>query len=336
MIVKTNPAGVLGTGHYAPDTIVTNADLEKIVDTSDEWIRTRTGISQRHFAPDGINTSDMCTIAAKQALDMAGISPEALDMIIVCTLTPDMTIPSTACIVQKNLGAVNAAVFDLYAACSGFAYGVITASQYIETGMHKYVLVIGAEILSRFLDMTDRNTCVLFGDGAGAAVIGPVPSGYGILGADMGADGNGGKYLNIPSSGVAILPTDEARAKHLTYITMDGKEVYKFAVKVMGQTAEKALERAGIARGDIDLLVPHQANIRIITSAAKRLNLPMDKVFVNIDKYANTSGASIPIALDEANRQGRMKDGDIVVMAGFGAGLTWAGLVMKWYAKEGA
>ena len=242
-----------------------------------------------------------------------------------------MTIPSTACIVQDNIGAKNAAVFDLYAACSGFAYGAITAAQYIETGMYRHVLVIGAEILSRFLDMTDRNTCVLFGDGAGAAVFGPVPQGYGILGADMGADGSGGKYLNIPSSGVAILPTDEARAKHETYIKMDGKEVYKFAVKVMGRTAEKALERAGLSYEDIDLMVPHQANTRIIQSAAKRLHLPMEKVFVNIDKYANTSGASIPIALDEALRQGRMKRDDIVVLAGFGAGLTWAGLVMKWY-----
>lgn len=331
MIMKANSAGVLGTGHYAPEKIVTNADLEKMVDTSDEWIQTRTGIKQRHFASEGMNTSDMCTKAAEQALEMAHTSPEELDMIIVCTLTPDMTIPSTACIVQKNLGAKNAAVFDLYAACSGFAYGSITAAQYIQNGMCKKVLVIGAEILSRFMDFTDRNTCVLFGDGAGAAVFGVVPEGYGILGADMGADGNGGKYLNIPSSGVAILPTDEARKKHLTYIKMDGKEVYKFAVKVMGQTAEKALEKAGLQHEDIDLLIPHQANIRIIKSAAKRLHLPMEKVFVNIDKYANTSGASIPIAMDEANRNGRMKRGDVVVLAGFGAGLTWAGLVMKWY-----
>ena len=331
MITQTKSAGVLGTGHYVPEKTVTNADLEKMVDTSDEWIQTRTGIKQRHFAPDGINTSDMCTKAALQALEMAHTTPEELDMIIVCTLTPDMTIPSTACIVQKNLGAKNAAVFDLYAACSGFAYGTITAAQYIQSGMCKKVLVIGAEILSRFMDFTDRNTCVLFGDGAGAAVLGVVPDGYGILGADMGADGNGGKFLNIPSSGVAILPTDEARKKHLTYIKMDGKEVYKFAVKVMGQTAVNALERAGLHHEDIDLLIPHQANIRIIKSAAKRLHLPMEKVFVNIDKYANTSGASIPIAMDEANRAGRMKRGDVVVLAGFGAGLTWAGLVMKWY-----
>lgn len=242
-----------------------------------------------------------------------------------------MTIPSTACIVQKNIGAVNAAVFDLYAACSGFAYGSITAAQYIQSGMCKKVLVIGAEILSRFLDFTDRNTCVLFGDGAGAAVYGVVPDGYGILGADMGADGNGGKYLNIPSSGVAILPTDAARNNHQTFIKMDGKEVYKFAVRVMGKTAEKALERAGLQKEDVDLLIPHQANIRIIKSAAKRLHLPMEKVFVNIDKYANTSGASIPIAMDEACREGRIKRGDVVTLAGFGAGLTWAGLVMKWY-----
>ena len=331
MKVKLNGAGILGTGHCVPHNIVTNADMEKVVDTSDEWISTRTGIKQRHFAPEGVNTSDLCTEAARQALEQSGTAAEDLDLIIVCTLTPDMTIPSAACIVQANLGAKNAAVFDLYAACSGFAYGVITATQYIETGMYKRVLVIGAEILSRVLNFKDRNTCVLFGDGAGAAVLGPVPEGYGILGMDMGADGNGGKYLNIPASGTAILPTDEARKKGLTYVHMDGKEVYKFAVKVMGQTAEKALERAGIDKSEIDILVPHQANIRIIQSAAKRLDLPMEKVFVNIDKYANTSGASIPIALDEAHREGRIKRGDIVVLTGFGAGLTWAGMVMKWY-----
>lgn len=331
MKVKLNGAGILGTGHCVPHNIVTNADMEKIVDTSDEWISTRTGIKQRHFAPEGVNTSDLCTEAARQALEQSKTAAEDLDLIIVCTLTPDMTIPSAACIVQANLGAKNAAVFDLYAACSGFAYGVITATQYIETGMYKRVLVIGAEILSRVLNFKDRNTCVLFGDGAGAAVLGPVPEGYGILGMDMGADGNGGKYLNIPASGTAILPTDEARKKGLTYVHMDGKEVYKFAVKVMGQTAEKALERAGIDKSEIDILVPHQANIRIIQSAAKRLDLPMEKVFVNIDKYANTSGASIPIALDEAHREGRIKRGDIVVLTGFGAGLTWAGMVMKWY-----
>lgn len=331
MKVKLNGAGILGTGHCVPHNIVTNADMEKVVDTSDEWISTRTGIKQRHFAPEGVNTSDLCTEAARQALEQSKTAAEDLDLIIVCTLTPDMTIPSAACIVQANLGAKNAAVFDLYAACSGFAYGVITATQYIETGMYKRVLVIGAEILSRVLNFKDRNTCVLFGDGAGAAVLGPVPEGYGILGMDMGADGNGGKYLNIPASGTAILPTDEARKKGLTYVHMDGKEVYKFAVKVMGQTAEKALERAGIDKSEIDILVPHQANIRIIQSAAKRLDLPMEKVFVNIDKYANTSGASIPIALDEAYREGRIKRGDIVVLTGFGAGLTWAGMVMKWY-----
>lgn len=331
MNLKAKAAGILGTGHAVPDKIVTNDDMAKIVDTSDEWISTRRGIKERRFAPEGVNTSDLCTEAARQALEQSGTKPEDLDLIIVCTLTPDMTIPSTACIVQANLGAVNAAVFDLYAACSGFAYGVITGTQYIESGMYNRILVIGAEILSRFMDFKDRNTCVLFGDGAGAAVLGPVPEGYGILGMDMGADGNGGKFLNIPASGTAILPTDDARKKGLTYIHMDGKEVYKFAVRVMGKTAEKALEKSGLTKADIDLLVPHQANIRIIQSAAKRLSLPMEKVFVNIDKYANTSGASIPIALDEAHREGRIKRGDVVVLAGFGAGLTWAGMVMKWY-----
>lgn len=330
MVKKSNYAGILGTGHYVPEKTVTNADLEKIVDTSDAWIQSRTGICKRHFAETGMNTSDMCTIAARQALEMASITATDIDMIIVCTLTPDTTIPSTACIVQKNLGAEHAAVFDLYAACSGFTYGAVTAAQYIETGMFTHVLVIGAEVLSRFLDFSDRNTCVLFGDGAGAAVLGPVEAGFGILGTDMGADGRGGEHLNIPASGVAVLPTEEARKQGLTYIKMNGKEVYKFAVKVMGQTAVNALERAGIAPENVDLMVPHQANIRIIQSAAKRLQLPMEKVFVNIDKYANTSGASIPIALDEAQRQGRIKYGDNVVLAGFGAGLTWAALAMKW------
>lgn len=331
MVVKANSAGILGTGSYVPDKVLTNADLEKLVDTSDEWIQSRTGIRERHIAPDGINTSDMCTEAAKRALEMAHTAPEEIDLVIVCTLTPDMTIPSTACIVQANLGAVNAAAFDLYAGCSGFVYGMITATQFIENGVYKKALIIGAEILSRYMDFTDRNTCVLFGDGAGAAVLGPVEAGYGVLGVDMGADGNGGKFLNIPSSGVAVLPTDEARAKHLTYIHMDGKEVYKFAVKAMGGTAARALERAGLTYEDIDLLIPHQANIRIIQSAARRLHLPMEKVFVNIDKYANTSGGSIPIAMDEANRSGRLQKGNTVVLAGFGAGLTWAGLVMKWF-----
>ena len=302
-----------------------------MMDTSDEWIRSRTGIGARHVAPEGVTTSDLATKAAEEALKNAGIKAEDLNLIIVCTLTPDRALPSTACKVQANLHAVNAAAFDLEAACSGFAYGSIIASQFIENKMYKYVLVIGAEILTRVVNWKDRSSCVLFGDGAGAAVIGPVPEGYGILGGAMGADGTGGDFLTIPASGVEMPPTDALRENGMAYAKMDGKEVYKFAVKAMPHAAELALKRSGLTKEDIDVLVPHQANIRIIQSAAKRLHVPMEKVFVNIEKYANTSGASIPIALDEAVHAGMIHRGDIVCLDGFGAGLTWASLVMKWY-----
>lgn len=302
-----------------------------MMDTSDEWIRSRTGIGARHVAPEGVTTSDLATKAAEEALKNAGIKAEDLNLIIVCTLTPDRVLPSTACKVQANLHAVNAAAFDLEAACSGFAYGSIIASQFIENKMYKYVLVIGAEILTRVVNWKDRSSCVLFGDGAGAAVIGPVPEGYGILGGAMGADGTGGDFLTIPASGVEMPPTDALRENGMAYAKMDGKEVYKFAVKAMPHAAELALKRSGLTKEDIDVLVPHQANIRIIQSAAKRLHVPMEKVFVNIEKYANTSGASIPLALDEAIKAGMIHRGDIVCLDGFGAGLTWASLVMKWY-----
>ena len=330
MIVKANPAGILGTGHSVPDQVWTNEYLETFLDTSDEWIRTRTGIGARQVAPEGVNTSDLSIEAAQQALEAANVKAEDLDLIIVCTLTPDLTLPSTACMVQAKLGAVHAAAFDLEAACSGFAYGSIIASQMIENGMYNHVLVIGAEVLSRVINWKDRATCVLFGDGAGAAVIGRVPSGYGILGGAMGADGTGGDFLTI-RSGIAQPMTDARREDGSALAIMDGKEVYKFAVKAMPHAAELALERAELTKEDIDVLVPHQANIRIIESAARRLQVPMEKVYVNIEKYANTSGASIPIALDEAVRTGMIKRGDIVCLAGFGAGLTWGSVVMKWY-----
>lgn len=330
MIVKANPAGILGAGHCVPDQVWTNDYLSTFLDTSDEWIRSRTGIGARHVAPEGVNTSDLATGAAKEALEMAHVTPEELDLIIVCTLTPDFTLPSTACMVQANLGAKNAAAYDLGAACSGFAYACITASQYIETGFYNKILVIGAEVLTRVINWKDRSSCVLFGDGAGAAVIGRVPEGYGILSGAMGADGRGGRYLMIPA-GIANPITDARREDGSCYAIMDGKEVYKFAVKAMPHGAELALKRAGLKKEDIDVLVPHQANIRIIESASRRLHVPMEKVFVNIEKYANTSGASIPIALDEALRSGMIKRGDIVCLDGFGAGLTWASVVMKWY-----
>lgn len=321
----------LGTGSYVPEKVLTNADLETMVDTSDQWIRERTGIAQRHVAPEGITTSYMATEAAKKAMDAAGVSAEEIDCIIVATLTPDMSIPSTACIVQANLGAVNAAAYDLHAACSGFIAGAITAAGYIQMGLFKKVLVIGAEVMSRVVNWKDRNTCILFGDAAGAAIIGECPEGYGFLGMDMGADGKGGPSLCIPSSGVAMPITDETIANGKAFLHMDGKEVYKFAVKAMGSTVVKALERANMEIEDLDFFVPHQANMRIIDSAAKRLKMPMDKVFVNLPKYGNTSAASVPLALDEAVRAKQLSKGDVVALSGFGAGLTWAGLVLKWY-----
>lgn len=330
MAITNRPVGIIGTGSCVPDKILTNADLEKMVDTSDAWITERTGIKARRIAEEGVNTSHLATTAAERALEAAGVSADEIDLIIVATLTPDMVIPSCACMVQNNLQAKNAAAFDLYAGCSGFAYGVVTATSYIASGMYNKILVIGAEILSRIINWEDRNTCVLFGDGAGAAVLSVCEEGYGVLGMDMGADGGGGHHLCIPASGSAMPQNDKTIAEGLTFVHMDGAEVYKFAVKTMGNTAIKALERAGLELSDIDFFVPHQANTRIIDSSRKRLGLSKDKVYVNLDKYGNTSAASIPIALDEAVRQNLIKRGDHVVLAGFGAGLTWAGLVMKW------
>lgn len=330
MTMWTKPVGIIGTGSFLPDNVVTNHDLEKMVDTSDQWIRERTGIEERRVAPEGMNASDMATEAAKKALEAAGLTAEDIDCIIVATLTGDMAIPSTACIVQANLGATKAAAFDLGAACSGFVYGLITAGSYVNMNMFKNVLVIGVEVLSRVLNWKDRGTCILFGDGAGAAVVSTVEEGYGMRGMDMGADGAGGMSLSIPSSGTAMVPNDQRIEEGLTYIHMNGSEVYKFAVKTMGRTVLNALERANMELEELDCFIPHQANLRIIDSAAHRLKLSEDKVFVNLPKYGNTSAASIGIALDEAVRSGFVKKGDNVAFAGFGAGLTWAGLVMKW------
>lgn len=323
-------AGILGLGYYVPDKILTNKDMEKIVDTSDEWIYERTGIRARRVADPEMATSDMATRAAEQALADAQISADELDLIIVATATPDMFFPSVACLVQANLQAKKAAAFDLAAGCSGFTYGVAVGAQFIKAGLYKKVLVIGAETLSRVLDWTDRTTCVLFGDGAGAAVLGETASGCGFLGFDLGADGSGGDLLKLPAGGARMPASAETVANKLHFVHMNGNEVFKFAVKVMGESAAKSLSHAGLTSADIDLLIPHQANIRIIQSAAKRLKLPMEKVFVNVDKYGNTSAASIPIALKEAVESGRIKNGDNIVLVGFGAGLTWASCVIKW------
>ena len=330
MTMLNKPVGIIGTGSYVPEKVLTNADLEKMVDTSDAWIQERTGIKERRIAPEGVNASDMATEAAKKALEAANLTAEDLDCIIVATLTGDMAIPSTACLVQANLGATKAAAFDLSAACSGFVYSMITASTYVNAGLFKNVLVVGVEVLSRVVNWEDRNTCVLFGDGAGAAIISSVEEGYGMLGMDMGADGTGGMHLCIPSGGTALPTTNERREEGLTFVHMNGQEVYKFAVKTMGKTVLKALEMANMGLEELDFFIPHQANTRIIKSAADRLHLTEDKVFINLPKYGNTSAASIAIALDEAVRAGKLQKGDNLAVAGFGAGLTWASLVMKW------
>ncbi|WP_418627450.1 beta-ketoacyl-ACP synthase III [Anaerosinus sp.] len=325
---------MIGTGYYAPEKVVTNADLEKMVDTNNEWIIDRTGISERRIVDDNIATSDIAVKAAQNALADAGVKPEEIDLIIVATLTPDMVFPSAACVVQNKLQAVNAAAFDLSAACSGFVYAMSVGSQFIQSGMYKKVLIVAAESLSKITNWEDRNTCVLFGDGAGAAVLGPVEEGYGILGVELGADGSGAEFLHMPAGGSLYPATLETVKNKMHYIHMNGNEVFKFAIKIMGEAAYKALEDAGLDTKDVDCLIPHQANIRIIKSAAKRLHLPMDKVFVNVNKYGNTSAASIPIALAEAVKERHFKKGDIIVLVGFGAGLTWASCVLKWSKEE--
>lgn len=330
MVNKVCSVGIIGTGSYLPETIVTNEDLEKIIDTNDEWIVTRTGISERRKAPPEMATSDLGAIAAQRAIESANLRPEDIDLIIVATITPDMLFPSTACIIQEKIGATKAAAFDLSAACTGFIYGLSIAAQFIATGMYKYVLVIGAEVLSRILNPKDRSTLILFGDGAGAAVLGPVEEGYGFLSFDLGAEGSGGDLLYIKAGGSRFPASKETVEKGEHYIKMVGNEVFKFAVRIMGETSLKALEKAGLTQDDVNYLIPHQANIRIVDAAVKRLKLATEKVYVNLDRYGNMSGASVPVALDEAVRKGRINKGDNVILVGFGAGLTWGSCVIRW------
>ncbi|HOH89575.1 MAG TPA: beta-ketoacyl-ACP synthase III [Bacillota bacterium] len=327
---KLRNAGIIGTGSCLPDKIVTNQDMEKIVDTTDEWIRTRTGISERRITDENTATSDLATVAALRALENANIRPEEIDLIIVSTVTPDMMFPSTACIVQKNIGAVNAAAFDLEAACSGFLYGLAIADSLVRAGSFNKILVIGAETLTKILDFTDRNTCVIFGDGAGAAIVSEVPEGYGIMSTYIGADGRGGDLLKVPAGGSRIPSSVESVQNRLHYVKMDGKEVFKFAVKIMGDAAEIALGKCGLTKEDVDFFIPHQANIRIIEASVKRLKIAHEKVYINLDKYGNMSSASVAIAIDEANRKGLLKDGDTIVLVGFGGGLTWGSAALKW------
>lgn len=327
---KLRPVGIIGTGKYVPEKILTNQDLEKMVDTSDEWIVSRTGIKERHVAAEHEATSDLAYHAAANALKSAGMHAEDLELIIVATITPDMFFPSTACLLQDRLGAKKAAAFDLSAACSGFVYGLATATNFVKTGMYNNALVIGVDCLSRITDYSDRNTCVLFGDGAGAAIVGEVPEGRGFQAFDLGAEGAGGAHLYIEAGGSRLPASAETVNTNKHYIYMNGREVFKFAVRVMGSATEAVLAKAGIDKKDIDLFIPHQANIRIIKSAMERLELPEEKVVINVDKYANTSAASVPLALVEAQESGRLKPGDKVLMVGFGGGLTWGSSVLIW------
>jgi len=324
-------AGIAGIGAYVPDRVLTNAELEQVVDTSSEWIFSRTGIRERRITGPEQATSDLASVAAERALADAGITPEEVDLIIVATNTPDMFMPATACLVQDRIGVKkNAGAFDLAAGCTGFVHAIAVGSQFIAAGTCRTVLVIGAETLSKMIDWEDRSTCVLFGDGAGAVVLRPVPAGSGILAFKLYSDGAGGSHLLIPAGGSRRPTTRETLDNKLHFLRMNGREVFKFAVKVMGEAAEDVLAEAGLDKSDVDFFIPHQANIRIIEPAAKRLGIPMDKVLVNVDRYGNTSTASIPLALEEAVRGGRIKSGDHVVMVGFGAGLTWGSVVVQW------
>lgn len=305
--------GILGIGRYVPEKVVTNHDLEKIMETSDEWIRTRTGIAERRIADDTIDTSYMAVEASKKALEDAGISGEDIDLILVATVTPDRAFPAVACVIQEAIGAKHAAAMDLSAACAGFMYGMITAQQFIQTGTYKNVLVVGSDKLSKIVDWNDRNTAVLFGDGAGAVVMGAVSEGKGVLSFELGADGSGGKHLY----------QDE-------YVMMNGREVFKFAVRQLGDSCLRVLDKAGLTKEDVDFLVPHQANIRIMESARERLNLPQEKMSMTIEKFGNTSASSIPIAMVEEWQNGRIQDGDLIILVGFGGGLTWGAVALRW------
>ncbi|NLZ94075.1 MAG: ketoacyl-ACP synthase III [Firmicutes bacterium] len=321
--------GILGVGSAIPPKIVTNFDLEKILDTSDEWIRTRTGIHERRIVEDGVCTSDLATQAARAAMQSAGVTAAEIDMIIVATITPDTITPSTACFVQAKLEAINAAAFDISAGCTGFIYALSLGHAYIQSGACKRVLVIGAEVMSRFLDWQDRSTCILFGDGAGAVLLGPVQE-PGILGFKLGADGSQANLLIIPGGGTNQPASRSSVENRQHFIKMCGNETFKFAVRIMGEVTQEALDAAGVGKSKLDFLVPHQANLRIIESARKRFELPEDRVVVNIDRYGNMSSASIPVALDEAIKSGRLKRGHLMALVGFGAGLTWGAAVVRY------
>jgi 3-oxoacyl-[acyl-carrier-protein] synthase III len=321
---------IIATGSYVPERILTNGDLERIVDTTDEWIRTRTGISERRIAAADEATSDMATKAAIAAMDQAGVVAKEIDLIIVATVTPDMFFPATACWVQKKLGAARAACFDISAACSGFLYAMEIAQQFISTHVYNTVLIVGADKLSSIINWSDRNTCVLFGDGAGAAILRNRGASHGVVATHMGSDGEFAEILFMPGGGSRCPITTENIGQQLNTIKMQGKETYKQAVTAMSDAADRALEAAGLKYDEIACVIPHQANMRIIEAIAHRMRLPIEKFYVNLEKYGNTSAAAVAIALDEAHRAGRFKVGDYILLVVFGGGLTWASSVIQW------
>ena len=326
----TRAVHIVGTGSYLPDRVLTNADLEKMVDTTDEWITSRSGIKERRIAPDWMCTSDMGAEAARRAMEQAAVREDEIDLIICATITPDMPFPATACLIQQKLGAKRAAAFDMEAACSGFLYGLEIGQQFITSGTYNTVLVVGAEKLSTIVDWQDRSTCVLFGDGAGAAVLRSRGDEHGILTTCMGADGTQSDILLMPAGGARYPASKESVSAGMHYLKMAGKEVFKNAIMAMQTAAEEALHRCNLTIQDIQCVIPHQANIRILEVLADRLGAPMEKVYVNLHRYGNVSAASVAIALDEAAREGRFQRGDLILLVVFGSGLTWASCVIQW------
>ena len=328
--MENNPKSmIMGMGSAIPGKVLTNHDLEKMVDTSDKWIRERTGIEKRHILEEGKTNSDLAVGAAQQALEDAGMSAEELECIIVATITPDSFFPSTSCQVQAKIGAVNAAAMDISAACSGYLYAMNVADKLIGSGQYQNILIIGSEVLSRFTDWEDRATCVLFGDGAGAAVIGPSDGERGVLSTYMKSDGRLGYLLNLPGGGATLPPSHKTVEQRLHYIKMAGQEVFKHAVRTMVDAAKHGLKQSGHQVEDVDLLITHQANVRIINAVAKRVKLPEEKVFINVDEYGNTSAASIPLAMHQAKKEGRLRKGDLCLLVAFGGGFTWASSVVQ-------
>jgi 3-oxoacyl-[acyl-carrier-protein] synthase-3 len=323
-------AGILGTGHAYPEGILTNADLEKMVETSDDWITSRTGIKQRRKAAPGEYTSLFAVKAARQAIERARIDPAEIDTLICATVTPDQILPSTGCLIQAELGANNAAAFDIAAACSGFLYGLTLANGLIRTGQSRRALVIGAEVLTQYVDYTDRSTCVIFGDGAGAAVLGPVDGERGIQAARIRSDGRFAEHLYAPGGGTRLGSTAETIAAGEHFFKMKGNELFKVAVRSMTEISREVLEEAGQSASDVDLFIPHQANQRITDAVASKLDVDLDRVYSNISMHGNTSSASIPIALDECVEAGRVHEGDLVLLASFGGGVTWGGVLIRW------